>query len=390
MKPRERISFLQQELKERKLGAALLFYSRDIYYYTGTAQPSYLVVTPEEYILFVRSGFEFALNEVFIEKKSVINERRLDYIRREVVSRVKFKKIATELDVMPAERYFQFRNLFSEFEFINISPIVLEQRKRKDASEISKIREACDVIHKGHEAVLTNLREGITELELSAAVENAHRLAGHEGTIFMRRPDFFMSRGPLASGPNLARFSGVVYSVTGIGLSPAVPAGPSSRSISQGDLVVVDIPTIVKGYHSDQTRTYALGKAEVLIGEMFDRLKEIEDYLITHMGPGVKCSEIFQMAADKAEELKVADAFLNFGAGKKSQMIGHGIGLECTEPPIISRNDHSNLSEDFVICLEMHLFKKETAVIKLEDMILIGKQKNELLTKSPRTLFEVQ
>jgi Xaa-Pro dipeptidase len=386
----ERIGLLQEKLKEQQLDGALLFYSRDVFYYTGTAQPSYLVVLPDDYTLFIRSGFDFALNEVFIEKERLRQDRRLENIYREISSRLKDKKMGTELDVLPTERFFEFQKIFSGCEFVDISPLVLEQRKRKDHSEIDSIKEACKVIHEGHKAALSNLREGITELELSAAIENAHRLAGHEGIFFLRQPDFFMSRGPIASGPNLSRFSGVVYSITGVGLSPAVPVGPSRRSISKGDLVVFDIPTMVKGYHSDQTRTYILGKAGIEVKEMYNTLKEMADHLIENIRPGVKCSQIFQMAVDKAGELKVTDAFLNFGGGKKSHMIGHGIGLECTEPPIFSKYDHSELSEDFVMALEMHMFRQDVGVIKLEDVILIGKEKNEILTKSSRELSEVQ
>ena len=194
----------------------------------------------------------------FIEKERLRQDRRLENIYREISSRLKGKKIATELDILPTAQFFEFEKIFRGCEFVDISPLVLEQRKKKDTTEILKIKESCEAIHEGHKAVLSNLREGITELELSAAIENAHRLAGHEGAFFMRRPNFFMSRGPIASGPNLSRFSGVVYSITGVGLSPAVPVGPSLRSISKGDFVVVDIPTLVKGYHSDQTRTYIL------------------------------------------------------------------------------------------------------------------------------------
>ncbi|MCL0048267.1 Xaa-Pro peptidase family protein, partial [Dehalococcoidia bacterium] len=298
-------------------------------------------------------------------------------------------RIGTELDILPADQFFKFKRIFSGCEFVNVSPIVLEQRKKKDASEIENIKEACEVMDMGHKAVLSTLKDGCTELELAAAVENAHRLAGHEGVVFMRQPDFFMSRGPISSGPNLSKFSGVVYSITGVGLSPSVPAGPSRRNISKGDLVVVDIPTLVKGYHADQTRTYILGMASKKIQNMYENMREIADHLIENILPGMKCSEIFQMAVDKAEEREVADAFLNFGGGKKSHMIGHGIGLECTEPPIISRYDHSEVSENYVMGLEIHMYRENVGVVKVEDMILITNSGNEILTKSPRHLFEL-
>ena len=389
MEHRERITNLQEKLKEHQLGGALLFYSRDVFYYTGTAQPSYLVVLPEDYVLFVRSGFEFASSDVFIEKDKVREERRLENVFEEISAGLEGKEIATELDVLPAIQFLEFQKVFSGFDFVDVSPFVLEQRKTKDAFEIEKIKQACEAMDAGHEAVLSTLKEGITELELAAAVENAHRLAGHEGIFFIRQPDFFVSRGPIASGPNILKFSGVVYSITGVGLSASVPAGPSRRRIEKGDTVIVDIPTLVDGYHADQTRTYVLGKADEEFKAMFNALREMEDYLIENIKPEMKCSEVFQVAADKSKELDVADAFLSFGNGKKSHMIGHGIGLECSEPPIVSKYNHSRLLDGYVITLEMHMLREDVGVVKLEDMILINHNGNELLTKSPRRLFEI-
>ncbi len=384
-----RVKILQDRIKELKFFGALLFYSRDVLYYTGTAQPSYLVVLPQDYFLFVRSGFEFAVNDAFIPKEKIREERKLANVYREVFPRSPTRKrIGTELDLLPAEQFYKYQEAFPGCEFVSISPVILEQRKRKDASEIAEIKKACEAVHRGHKAVLATLKEGITELELAAAVENAHRLAGHEGIFFIRQPDFFMSRGPISSGPNLFKISGVVYTITGVGLSPSVPAGPSRRSISKGDLVIVDIPTLVNGYHADQTRSYLLGGTNAQIETMYNHLKEIADYLIENIKPGMKCSEIYQKALEKSKKLKAEDAFLSFGRGKKGRMIGHGIGLELNEPPILSEYDHSEVLDHFVIALDMHMMDQNVGVVKLEDMVLITNTGNKILTKSPRHLFK--
>lgn len=390
VKSENRIKILQGKIEEAGLSAALLFYSRDVLYYTGTAQPSYLVVLPQEYSLFVRSGFEFTLEDAFIPRERIREKRNLEDVYREAFSGSRTNnRIGTELDILPTNQFHEFKKTLAGYEFVNVSGIVLEQRKRKDESEIEKIKEACEVIDKGHNAVKETLSEGVTELELAAAVEHAHRLAGHEGAFFVRQPDFFMSRGPLSSGANLFKVSGVVYTITGVGLSPSVPVGPSRRRISRGDPVIVDIPVLVNGYHADQTRTYVLGEANRKIKAMYDSLKEIADYLIENIEPGMKCSEIYQMAVGRAGELGVMGSFLSFGAGKKSRMIGHGIGLELNEPPILSEYDHSEVSDDLVIALDMHMMDEHVGVVKLEDMVLIRKGGNEVLTKSPRHLFEL-
>jgi Xaa-Pro dipeptidase len=391
MKPQDRIKIFQSKLMESNLACALLVYSRDILYYTGTSQPSYLAVWPENFRLFVRSGFDFAVQDVFIDREKIEEERRLENIGKKIFAGEKSgpQRIGAELDILTVEQFGHFRKAFPNFDFVNISPLILEQRKTKDPSEIDKIRKACQAIHQGHKAVLATLKDGMTELELAAAVENAHRLAGHEGIFFIRQPDFFMSRGPITSGPNLFKISGVVYTITGVGLSSSVPAGPSQRKIAKGDLVIVDIPTLVDGYHADQTRTYCLGPATEAARAMYGDLKAIADHLITQMRPGMKCSDLYRMAVEKATMLGREGQFQNFGRGKISRLIGHGIGLELNELPIPSEYDHAPVDENYVIALDMHMMDSDVGVVKLEDMILIGKDGNEILTKSPRELIEI-
>lgn len=391
MRPYDRILHLQKKLVEQHLSAALLFYSRDVFYYTGTAQPSYLAILPDDYRLFVRSGYDFAVNDVFIDRKNVEEERRLDNIFKKFFNDLPKgnSPVGTELDVLTAEQFGQFKKVFPDCDFVNITPVILDQRKTKESSEIEKIRRACEAIHRGHEAVLATLKEGITELELAAAIENAHRLAGHEGIFFIRQPDFFMSRGPISSGENLSRISGVVYTITGVGLSSSVPAGPSQKKIAKGDLVIVDIPVHVDGYHADQTRTYCLGKTGERAMSLYADLKAIADHLIDHTSPGMKCSDIYGMAVKKAKELGREGQFQNFGRGKRSRIIGHGIGIELNEPPIPSEYDQSTVEEGYVIALDMHMMDESAGVVKLEDMILIKQGGNEILTQSPRGLFEL-
>jgi len=387
----KRIQALQRRIAAQELGGALIGYSRNIFYYTGTAQPSYLVVLPAEYTLFVRSGIDFARNDIFIPEERVKEERRLEKVSEFFLTRMQppGNRIGVELDILTAEQFLGIKKLFPGSDFVNISPFILEQRKTKSSGEIEQLREACQAIHAGHEAVLATLKDGITELELAAAVENAHRLAGHEGVFFIRQPDFFMSRGPITSGPNLFKISGVVYTITGVGLSPAVPAGPSQRIINTGDIVIVDIPTLVKGYHADQTRTYCVGKAGKEIHSLYDDLQTIADHLIENIRPGMACQDIYRMAVKKAAELDRQDQFQHFGGGKRSRLIGHGIGLELNEPPIPSEYDLSPVEEGYVIALDMHMLDEGSGVVKLEDMILINRTGNEILTTSPRKLFEV-
>jgi Xaa-Pro aminopeptidase len=79
----------------------------------------------------------------------------------------------------------------------------------------------------------------------------------------------------------------------------------------------------------------------------------------------------------------------SFGQGRQSRLTGHGIGLELNEPPISLEYNGSTVEKNYVIALNLHMLDETLGGVKLEDMIFIGKQGNDILTKSPRGLFEL-
>jgi len=386
-----RIKGLQQRMAEAGMEAAIILYSRDLLYYTGTTQPSILLVTPKEFHLFVRWGYDFAIADTWLNKGRLSSQSRLEAVVDKLKEwQITKGSLGLELDVIPAESYLRWQKLFPDFQIVNMSPLILEQRKKKDASEISLIRKACQIVDTGHRRALEVLKEGITELELAAAVEDAHRRAGHEGIFFFRRPDFFMSRGPIGSGTNLCKISGAVYSVTGVGLSAAIRAGPSLKKIMRGEPIIIDIPVIYYGYHGDQTRSYVIGKASSGIRSLYYGLKDISDYVISNLADGVSCSEIYQLAWQRARELGLEAYFQSVGGGKRSNFVGHGVGLEVNELPMLADNDHSTLHSGHTVALDMHMMHPEWGAVKLEDIVLITTKGVEILTMSPRELFEVE
>lgn len=386
----KRINRLLEVIQDRDLAGAILFYSRDILYYTGTAQPSYFVVLPRDYMLFVRRGYEFALRECGLEAERIVSESDINRIcRRMFPGGGAPKKVGTELDVLTVAQSHSLSRALGERDLVNISDEILKQRMLKDPEEIESIRKACYALHAGHLAATSGLRTGMTELELAAMVENAQRLAGHEGVFFMRSPDFFMGRGPLASGPNLRRTSGVVYTITGVGLSNAVPAGASRRTMELGDLILIDIPACVNGYHADQSRTCAMGRIPEGALDLFYRLRDVSDSLIGSMSPGMTTGEAFALARDRAMELGLGQAFMGFESQANAHFIGHGIGLELNEPPLLVRKGDVCLKPGMVLAIEMHVMIPGGLTVKLEDTVHLTPEGVQILTMSPRELAEV-
>ncbi len=383
----ERIRQLQEVLRERRLAGTLLFYSRDILYFTGTAQPAYFVVMPNDYRLFVRRGYEFARTECGLEAERVIPESSAASVCQQMFPGAGVgEKVGTELDLLTVAQASGVKRALNERELVDISSDILSQRMIKDADEVQSVAKACVAMHAGHLALVEGARAGMSELELAAMIENAHRLAGHEGTFFMRTPDFVMSRGPFASGPNLRRTSGVAYTITGTGLSSAVPAGPSRRIAERGDLLLVDIPTCVEGYHADQSRSYALEVFPERAEDLFARLRAVADHVIARLSCGMNTGELFALAEERAAELGLGEAFLGFDTQARAHFVGHGVGLELNEPPLLMRKGRAVLHAGMVLAIEMHVMEAAGHTIKLEDTVHLTPKGAEILTLSPREL----
>jgi len=382
-----RVNHLQEVLRGRGLAGAILFQSRDIFYYTGTAQPSYFVVLPNNHMLFVRKGYEFARRECGLEAERIVSETNIEAICQQMFPGGGAReKLGTELDVLTVLQSRRLSRALGGRELVDVSGDVLNQRMIKDPKEIESIKKACCALHAGHMATVSCLRAGMSELELAANVENAQRLAGHEGIFFMRLPDFVMSRGPLASGPNLRQTSGTVYTITGIGLSSAVPAGPSHRIMEPGDLVLVDIPACVEGYHADQSRMYAVGRIPEGALDLFYRLREVSDFLFNSLSPGMTTGEAFALAEGRSMELDLGPAFMGFESQANAYFVGHGIGLELNEPPLLVRQGNVLLESGMVLAIEMHVMVPGGLTVKLEDTVHLTQEGVQVLTTSPREL----
>ncbi|MCF6246944.1 MAG: Xaa-Pro peptidase family protein [Desulfobacula sp.] len=385
----KRIRELQKKLDETKMDAGLLILSRDVFYYTGTAQPTVFLVTPDDYRLIVRRAFDFAIKETFLDTEKIVNGGSFKQAREILMDLgVKNGTLGLEMDIIPAALYLKIKKIFNKYDLTDISNIIFQQRMQKDDHEIETIKAACRIMDAGHKTVMETLVPGMTELDLAAEIEYAHRRAGHEGVLSMRHFDFYISRGPLCSGKNLFKVSGFANTITGVGLSPAVPAGPSYTKINRGDLIITDIPTCFKGYHCDQTRTYFLGKPPVEVVALFQNLKIISDHAMGFLKEGVTCSRLFETTYNKARDLGVEDYFLGLPP-RKGNFVGHGIGLDANEPPILSKNFDFQLRRNFVLTIELHLTHPEYGAVKLEDVVRVKKNGCELLSVTPRKLFAI-
>ncbi|WP_423335462.1 M24 family metallopeptidase [Neobacillus sp. 19] len=383
---------LQGKLKFHNVAAALIMNPRDLFYYAGTAQPTNLWISDEgNPILFTRRAHEMTKKATWIDQTFEANSfKDMISMLGELNSMPPIgSKLGVQTDVLPTNIGLSLQKNLNGYEFINISKIIMQQRLIKDSFEVESIRNSIDLWKQGHKAILSTLKTGITEYELAASMEYAARKNGGDGVVWFRRWDGCLPGGGIVtSGPNAWEVSGHAMTVTGVGMSESLPWGASKRKIENGDLVVVDYGICKEGYHADMARTYCLGKPSDKQMDLWNRLVELHLSVIDKIRPDVTGEELYLFAEQLAKEQGLLENFMGTGNSRGSY-IGHSIGLEIDEDPVLGLGFTQPLPEGAVITIEPKFMIPGLGSVMIEDDILITKSGYEILSTLNRELFYV-
>jgi Xaa-Pro aminopeptidase len=378
-----RVAVLQRALADEGLDLALVRQQADLFYYAGTLVEGYLAVAPQGApLLLVRRPREiaawFAWPPVFYRD---LRELRAILERSELAPA---GAVGLELDVMPAGFYQRLQEqLFPRHPIRDVSPLIRRQRMVKSAYEIEQMRRAAAILDQVHGEVPGLLRPGLSELELSAALEYRLRLLGHQGLVRVRSWDLELFYGHVLSGT-----AGLVaaYSDTpsgGRGFSPAFPQGPSLKKLAPGEPISVDLVACINGYLVDMTRMYALGSLPGRAWEAWQAIREIHQTFQQEARPGAMPGKIFHRLWDLARARGLQNCFMGQGPDRVG-FLAHGVGLELDEFPFISARFPFPLEEGMVLAFEPKFFLPEIGMMGLEDTGLITAAGLEWLTRAPR------
>lgn len=390
--PREEISHritrLQEFLTRKNIGLGLIRQLADLFYYTGTVAdgflavpmegvPKFLVRRPQERL----AGGDIPWEMVFYRDLGEIPGLLQDWgVSREGA-------LGLELDVLPASLYLRFQTkLFPEAQIQDISPLIRRQRMVKSAYEIEQISRAAAIMDETFAAIPDLLRPGLTELELSAAVEYGLRLRGHQGLIRLRNPGLEMFFGHVLSGHAGLELAYTDTPSGGLGFSPAFPQGPSQKPLASNEPITVDIGSCVNGYVADMTRLFVIGDLPPAAWRAYDLTLELFRYFETAARPGVKPGELYQELLDLVAQAGFGEFFM----GREDERVGfvaHGVGLELDEFPLISARFPFPLEADMVVAFEPKFLLPEVGLIGLEDTGRLTAAGVEWLTRAPREVL---
>lgn len=356
---------VQQALRDRKIDMLLVFSPENLYYLTGVAEghaPACALIPADGKPLLVAAQEE-APSLPDIEVRTYFDntlERPCDVMEEMCTvakgavrdSLLPHQRLAVEGSRTPAG----MAETLPDLETVDMSQLLQNMRKTKDAAEIQEIHKAVALVDLGQEFAQRESRVGMSEIGLFGATHAVlHARAGHPVKL----------HGDLLSGERTLLMGG----------------SPSDRCLRTDDVVIVDLQTCSDHYWADTTRAFVLGKSSREIRRVFDTVSAALDRAIQAARSRVPANEVDRAAREYITSQGYGEQFPHH--------TGHGCGLSYYEPPLIVPNNDELLVEGMVLCLEPGVYVPGVGGIRLEQMVLITSSGPEVLSRAPIGLTRV-
>jgi Xaa-Pro aminopeptidase len=239
-------------------------------------------------------------------------------------------------------------------ELVRLSSPVEILRTIKDEDEIELIRAACAISCRALEDLLPSIAPGRTERDVARDLENRMLDGGADGRAF--------------------------ETIVATGSNSAIPHHrPTDRVIALGDLLKIDFGALYEGYHADCTRTFIVGREpEAWQREIFDVVRAAQRAGRHALTPGAELQGIDDAARDVVREAGYGEQF--------THGLGHGVGLEIHEAPMIGYTAAGRLDARTPVTVEPGVYLPGRGGVRIEDTLVVGEGGPELLTTTPKDL----
>ena len=382
--PREeiqsRITQFQKSLQDSDIAGALISQNVDLFYFAGTIQRSFLFIPAEgEAVLAVHGNLGRALRESSLRQVAPLKKSQQ---LAQVLSDFNYSvrgRIGLEMDVLPARYYLALRREHAEADFLDVSELVRKVRMVKSGYEISQIRKACQILNQVMLAAQRSIRPGMTELEVDALLVALARRLGHQGLLRMRGYNQEMFSAHVFCGKTATLSPTMNVPLGGLGTTPAIAQGASFNVITENEPLIIDFGVGINGYVTDMTRTFVIGKLCQKLQEAYSVAKEIKDFVEQWVTPGQSWSRLYREIIELVGQRGYQDYFMGY-KGHQVAFVGHGIGLEIDEYPVIAPGFHEEFRENMVFALEPKLVFPDVGAVGVEDDYVVTKAGMERLT----------
>ena len=245
-------------------------------------------------------------------------------------------------------KYKQYMHKYKINNLVETENMIEKQRMIKDEEEIESIKKACKITDDCYTYILNYIKPGMTEKEIAQKIDEYYNKYA-EGTSFETI---------VASGENTSKPHAI----------------PSNRKIEKIDIITIDMGCKVNGYCSDMTRTFFVGEVPSQVKSIYELVLKNQEQVLNDIRDGANTKQI----------AKMVDNDFRLHNHNLIHALGHGVGLEIHEGPVLSVKSESVLKENMVITNEPGIYIPGQFGVRIEDTVLVNKGGCEVLTKSEK------
>ncbi len=354
---KQRIEVLRKSLAASSLDAALITSGVNIRYYSGftSSDGIFLVTQKNAYLV---TDFRYTIQAKaqtmgLCEVAETVFTEQLDFIRK-CLQADGCKRAAFEDGYLTVQSFRDYEAM--PVEWVPFGPAISLPRLYKSAEEVVNLQAAQRIADKSFLEWLGRIGAGMNELEATAELNYVYAKNGSEAPSF----DPIIAAGPNGAMPH---------------------AVPGTRKMQKGDLVTADFGCMVNGYHSDMTRTFAIGAIDSESREIYEIVKTAQQMALNALKSGIHGKALDAVARDYIASKGHGE---HFGHG-----LGHGVGLEIHEPPRASFMSTDTLLSGMTITVEPGIYVEGKCGVRIEDCCVVTDEGYLNLASSTKELITI-
>lgn len=369
-----RIGILRDELEA--IDSTIIFNRPDLYYYSQIGLDGIIHIN-DDVTRYVQRNVELARELSSIE----VQEMKSFRVFKEIAKQTSPETLGLELDIIPYKTIKYVEKAFNHPKIVDISPILRQIRSVKSQEEQKVMKQAAKQTDNSFEFIQEHIKPGATEVELSAKIESFLRNNGHPGIVNIRKFQHnFTTLSYVMSGESTGSLNTLFGPTSGIGLNRMHMNGPSLRKIKNDEAVLIDTTGVIGGYTADETQTFFIGHPDKKLLEAYEAAKEVHNLAEKLLVVGNYVPDVYSKMIELITELGFSKNFMGLDQNKVA-FIGHGIGLELDEFPLITLGYPKKLIKGQIIALEpKFIFDKPSSGVGLELDYIVGAGKAERIT----------
>lgn len=385
--PREEASLRIDRLHKAMAGAGidglLVADNADIFYLTGRVYAGFAYITAGMAPLW------FVRRPVELEGDGVVYIRKPEDMASHIVAAglAMPRRLGLELDILSFNQAERLRSVFPGAECVDTTPMMRAMRAVKTDFEVEQMR----LSGLKHEQVYRKIpklyRVGMTDVELQVEIERISRLEGCLGVFRISGQSMEIYMGNVLAGRNADVPAPYDFAMGGRGLDPSIPGGAAGEEIKEHNAVMVDLNGNFTGYMTDMTRVFAVGSLPQEAVDAHQCSIDICRAFEREARPGVEARTLYEMCADMARERGLERYFM--GHRQHAGFVGHGVGIEVNEWPVIAPRSRQILERNNTIALEPKFVIPEVGAVGIENTYVIEDTGARSLTNAPEEIVQL-